>query len=129
MAQGTTARRPVGQQVCWLRKRVSGVTGNQTVTIGVVPAGANILRIGTLNRVVFSGGAPTVSFGTAASPAGYFAANGAPLTTVGRNFVTLIATATLGLDVDTTIVGVVAGSPTLGTGDFEVEYTVPDETP
>jgi hypothetical protein len=129
MAAGSIARKPVGQQTCFLRKRVLGTTGNQTVTIGVVPAGANILRVGTAVRVVFSGGAPTISFGTAASPAAYFAAAGAPATTVGRNNVTLLATALLCPDVDTTIVGVVAGGPTLGTLDMEVEYTVPDETP
>lgn len=120
----TSARQNSTQQVHYLRKRVLGAGGNATYTLGKLPAGANILRITTLVRTVFSGGTPTVSFGPSGTPAGYFAAAGAPVTTAGRNAVTLIATGTLGVDVDTDIVGVVAGTPTAGTADFEVEYTV-----
>ncbi len=80
--------------------------------------------ISTLARTVFSGGTPTISFGPSGTPAGYFAAAGGPITTAGRNAVTLIATGTLGVDVDTDIVGVVAGTPTAGTVDLEIEYTV-----
>jgi hypothetical protein len=57
-------------------------------------------------------------------PAAFFAAAGAPVTTAGRNAVTLIATGTLNMSADTVIVGVIAGTPTAGTVDFEIEYTV-----
>lgn len=127
MATGTansTARRYHTQQTHYLRKRIVGSDGNLTYTIGKLPAGANILRISTLARVVFSGGSPTISFGPSSSAAAFFAAAGGPLTTAGRNNVTLIAIGSLGVDVDTDIVGVVAGTPTAGTVDLEVEYTV-----
>ena len=127
MATGTagdSGREHATQQVHYLRKRILGTGGNATYTIGTVPAGANILRISTLARTVFSGGAPTISFGPSSSAAAYFAAAGAPLTTAGRNSVTLIATGTLGCDTATDIVGVVAGTPTAGTVDLEVEFTV-----
>lgn len=120
----TTARQNHTQQVGYLRKRILGASGNGLVTIGTLPAGANILRISTLARVVFSGGAPTISFGPSGTPAGYFAAAGGPVTTIGRNAVALIATATLGVDVDTAITATVAGTPTAGTVDLEVEFTV-----
>lgn len=120
----TSARQYHSQQTHYLRKRLLGSAGNATYSIGILPAGANILRISTLARTVFSGGVPTISFGPSGTPAGYFAANGAPVTTAGRNAVTLIATGTLGVDADTTITATVAGTPTAGTVDVEIEYTV-----
>lgn len=121
---GNVARDLVTQQTHYLRKRILGAAGNQTVIIGKPPVGANILRISTLVRTVFSGGVPTVSFGPSASPAAYFAAAGAPITTVGRNLVTLLATALLGFDTDDNIVAAIAGTPTAGIVDVEVEYTI-----
>ncbi|MGY2995457.1 hypothetical protein [Mesorhizobium sp. URHB0026] len=123
----TTARRSQNQLVHYARKRVLGAGGNATYNIVTLPAGANILRINTMASTVMSGGTPTVSFGTAASPAAFFAAAGAPLTTAGRNAVALIATGTLNMSADTVIVGVVAGTPTAGTVDFEIEYTVDND--
>lgn len=121
---GTVARECSTQQIHYLRKRILGAGGNAQYSLGFIPAGANVLRISTLARVVLSGGAPTISFGTAASPAAFFAAAGAPATTAGRNNVALIATGTLGVDVDTELAAVIAGTPTAGTLDVEVEYTV-----
>lgn len=120
----SAARQHALQLTHYLRRRILGADGNKTYVIGKLPAGANILRISTLARTVFSGGTPTISFGPSGTPAGYFAAAGGPITTAGRNAVTLIATGTLGVDVDTDIVGVVAGTPTAGTVDLEIEYTV-----
>ncbi len=120
----TDARQLHTQQTHYLRKRILGAAGNVTYTVGKLPAGANILRISTLARTVFSGGTPTISFGPSGTPAGYFAAAGGPVTTAGRNNVTLIATGTLGVDVDTEITATVAGTPTAGTVDIEVEFTV-----
>src|SRR5882724_7502131 len=123
----TAARRYTYQTVHYARKRVLGSAGNATYNIVTLPSNANILRINTMASTVMSGGTPTVSFGTAASPAAFFAAAGGPLTTAGRNAVTLIATGTLNMSADTVIVGVVAGTPTAGTVDFEVEYTVDND--
>jgi hypothetical protein len=123
----TQARRYTYQTVHYARKRVLGSAGNATYNIVTLPSNANILRINTMASTVMSGGTPTVSFGTAASPAAFFAAAGGPLTTAGRNAVTLIATGTLNMSADTVIVGVVAGTPTAGVVDFEVEYTVDND--
>lgn len=127
MATGTlntNARQLHTQQVHYLRKRILGSAGNATYTVGTLPAGANILRISTLNRVVLSGGTPTIAIGTAASGAAFFAANGTPATTAGRNAITLIATGALGVDVDTVVTATIAGTPSAGTMDVEFEYTV-----
>jgi hypothetical protein len=113
--------------VHYARKRVLGSAGNATYPIVTLPSGANILRISTMVSTVLSGGTPTVSFGTSASAASFFAANGTPVTTAGRNAVTLIATGTLNMSADTVIVGVIAGTPTAGTVDFEIEYTVDND--
>ena len=120
----TTARQYHQQVTHTMRKRVLGSAGNATYTIGTLPSGANILRITTLASTVLSGGTPTVSFGTAASPAAFFAAAGGPVTTAGVNAVTLIATGSLNMTADTVIVGVIAGTPTAGTVDLMVEYCV-----
>jgi hypothetical protein len=129
MGQGSTARKPVGQQVVFSRTRLLGTSGNGTFSLGFFPAGANILRIGSAVRVVFSGGTPAGTLGTRASPANMVAALATQLTTIGRNVSTLIASAALCLDVDTELVAVVSGTPTAGTADIEIEYTLPDETP
>lgn len=123
----TAARRSAYQMVHYARKRVLGSAGNATYPIVTLPANANILRINTLASTVLSGGSPTVSFGTAASPAAFFAAAAGPVTTAGRNAVTLIATGTLNMSADTVIVGVIAGTPTAGTVDFEVEFTIDND--
>jgi len=121
---GTAAREFHTQQVHYLRKRILGAGGNATYTLGILPAGANVLRISTLTRVVLSGGTPVVTVGTAASPAAFVtsAANG--ITAAGRTAMSLVATGSLGVDVDTTLVAAIAGTPTAGTIDIEVEFTV-----
>ena len=123
----TTARRVHTKQTQYLRKRILGAGGNLTYVLGTIPAGANILRISTLNRVVLSGGAPTIALGTSGSGAAFFAANGTPATTAGRNLITLIATGALGVDVDTVLTATIAGTPTAGTMDVEVEFTVDND--
>jgi hypothetical protein len=115
------------QAVHYLRKRILGTAGNATYELGTIPAGANILRIATLVRTVFSGGTPTISFGPSGTPAGYHAATAAPVTTAGRNYPVLIATGTLGVDADTVITATVAGTPTAGIADVEVTFTVDND--
>jgi hypothetical protein len=119
---GTNARDIVTQQTHYLRKRLLGSGGSATYSLGFVPAGANILRISTLVRVVFNAG--TIALGTAGSTAAFFAANGTPVTTLGRNSIALIASAAVGIDVDTELVAVIAGGPASGTLDVEVEFTI-----
>lgn len=123
----TTAREYHTQQTHYLRKRILGAAGNALYTLGTIPAGANIDRITTAVRVVFAGGTPTISFGHTSTPAAYFALNGTPATTLGRNAVTLIATAALFPDVDTVITATIAGTPTSGVLDVEVYYTVDND--
>lgn len=129
MGIGSTARKPVGQQVAYLRTRFLGANGNGTYSLGWVPAGANIMRVTSNNRVVFSGGTPAGTIGSRAAPNNVIAAAALLLTTLG--FHTIAVTAGLGAvpDVDTELVLVVSGTPTAGTADITVEYTVPDETP
>lgn len=122
---GTTAREYHTSQVHYLRKRILGAAGNATYTVGILPAGANILRISSLQRVAMAGGTPTISVGTAASGAAFatLAANG--ITALGRTAAyTLVATGSLGVDVDTTVTATTGGVPTSGIMDIEVEYTV-----
>lgn len=121
---GTVARDLALLATHYARLKILGAAGNATYNIVTVPAGANILRILTMVRTVFSGGVPTISFGPSGTPAGYFAAAGGPITTAGRTNVTLIATGTLSLAADTVIVGVVGGGPNAGDADLEVEFTV-----
>lgn len=119
---GSQAREHHEQQTAYIQKRgVLGSAGNATYTIGRLRKGHNIVNIYSVVRTVFSGGVPTVSFGTAASPAAFFAAAGGPITALGRTVVTLIATAALSLQADTDIVAVIGGGPAAGDADFIVE--------
>lgn len=133
MAQGTDARKPVGQQTVYLRKRLFGAVasggGNGTYSIGWVPAGSNIVRANMSTRTVFSGGTPAGTAGSRASPANLVAALATGLTTDG--FTTLAIAAGLGsvVDVDTELVAVISGTPTAGVADIQVEFIPPDETP
>lgn len=120
---GTVARDLVTQQTHYLRKRILGSAGNATYSLGFVPAGANILRASLLVRVVMNGSS-TISLGTAASPAAFFAAATSGTQTLGRTNITLIATASLGIDADTELVAVIAGTPSAGTLDVEIEFTI-----
>jgi hypothetical protein len=123
----TSAREFHLQATHYLRKRILGTAGNATYTLGTIPSGANIVRITTLVRTVFSGGTPTLSAGPSGTPAGYVAALGTLVTAAGRNVGTLVATGTLGVDADTVITATVAGTPTAGIADVEVEFTVDND--
>lgn len=129
MAQGSTARKPMGQQVPYLRKRILGANGNGTFSLGFVPAGSNIKRIGTSVRVVFAGGTPAGTVGTRASPAALVAALATQLTTLGNNASAIPQTAAPFPDADVELVVVISGTPTSGVADVEVEFIPPDETP
>lgn len=121
---GSTARELATQQTHFIRKTLTGVSGNVTVTLGIVPNGAAIMRISTFSRNAsgLTGGSATVSFGSSGSPAAYFAAAAGPVTVTGAVFVALIATALSVVTSDTTVVAVVAGTPTGGSVDVVVEF-------
>ena len=121
---GSTARELATQQTHFLRKQIDGEDGNQTVTMGVVPSGTIVTRIytATRNSGGLTGGTATLSFGTSASPALYFAASTTPATTTGLNLVTIITAGGSVLTADTTLVAVVAGTPTGGSIDVVIEY-------
>lgn len=130
MGQGSTARKPAGQQVAYLRARITRAGGvAQTITVGILPAGANILQVASSTRVIFDGTTPVFTMGITGTLAGIVAsvALGAALGTVIH---TLAATALIVPDVDQTVLATftVTGG-TVGTADFQVAYTVPDETP
>lgn len=130
MAQGSSARKPFGQQTSFLRQRITRAGGAaQTVVVGVLPAGSNIVRVTTSTRVIFDGTTPVFTMGILGTLAGIVAsvALGAALGSVTN---TLAATALIVPDVDQTVLATftVTGG-TVGTADFQVEYTTPDETP
>lgn len=121
---GTVARELTTQQAHFLRLRINGSAGNATYTVGIIPAGAIVTRIytATRNSGGLTGGAATISFGTSGSPAVFFAANGAPATTTGLNLVTILTAGAPVFTVDTTLVAVIAGTPTGGAIDVVYEY-------
>src|SRR5262245_12843164 len=128
MAVGTVARKPIGQQTAYLRKRLFGAVasggGNGTYTVGWLPAGANIVRANMSTRTVFSGGTPAGTCGSAASAANIVAALATGLTTAGYTALTIAAGAGSVLDADTQIVAVISGTPTAGIADIQIEYKV-----
>lgn len=131
MGLGSTARKPFGQQIAFLRQRLTRAGGvAQTLTMGIIPAGSNILRVTTSTRVAFDGTTPVFSLGILGSLVGIAASAANGLATLGSTVVTLVAGLQSVPDVDETILAtfsVTAG--TVGTADIQIEYSVPDETP
>lgn len=132
MAVGSTARKPFGQQTAYLSKRLTRAGGAaQTVELGILPAGANILRHYVHTRVAFDGTTPVFSTGIAGLLAGILtsAANGLAALGLTQNTV-VPATLTSVPNVDTPVlVTFTVTGGTVGTADITLEYTVPDETP
>jgi hypothetical protein len=127
MAQGTDARKPVGQQIAYLRKRLLGASGAGTFSLGWVPAGANIVRVTGSVRTAFNG-TPTGTIGSRAAPANLVAVAATALTTIGHTNHAVTGVGTVP-DVDTELVIVIGGTPTLGVSDIQVEFAPPDEVP
>jgi hypothetical protein len=131
MAQGSTARKPFGQQSAYLRKRLLRAGGvAQTVSVGKIPAGSNIVRVQTMTRVAFDGTTPVFSLGVLGSLANIAASAANGLATLGFNNVAIAAGAGSVPDTDIEVLATftVTGG-TVGTADIQVEYIVPDETP
>jgi hypothetical protein len=132
MAQGSTARKPVGQQTAFLRKRITRAGGAaQTVLLGTVPAGSNLLRHYVHTRVAFDGTTPVFSTGITGLLAGIVtsAANGlAALGLTNNAIVAATLTSVPDADVDIWVTFSVTGG-TVGTADISLEYMPPDETP
>jgi hypothetical protein len=132
MAQGSTARRPDGQQVAYLRKRLLRSGGaTQTVSIGKIPKGSNITRVVTSTRVEFDGTTPVFSLGVTGTLAGLVASAANGLTALGFTAPTIVADNALAVpDTDIEVLAtfsVTAG--TVGTADIQVEFIPPDEVP
>lgn len=131
MAQGSTARKPVGQQTAFLRKRMLRSGGvSQTVSVGKIPAGANIVRTQTMTRVAFDGTTPVYSLGVSGSLASIAASAANGLATAGFNNVAVVAGAGSVPDTDIEVLATftVTGG-TVGTADIQIEFLPPDETP
>jgi len=131
MAAGSTARKPVGQQIAYLRRRFTRAAGaSQTISVGRIPAGSNIVASYTATRVAFDGTTPVFSLGITGTLAGIVAsaANGLAATGVTSN--ALVAGVTVLPDVDIEVLATftVTGG-TVGTADLQVAFIPPDETP
>src|SRR5262245_11774312 len=104
MGVGSTARKPVGQQIAYLRQRITRAGGAaQTVQIGTLPAGGNITRVTTATRVAFDGTTPVYSLGPNGTPAGIVASGANGLTALGTTAPALVAGLISVPDVDTPI--------------------------
>lgn len=121
---GRQTRDLVTAQTHYLRKRILGSQGAGVRSLGILPAGANVVGVVVSTRVVLNG-TPTVSVGTAGTPAGYLAAAANGLTAVGTTRGTLAAAnASQVPDVATEVIATIGGTPTTGTADVQVEYTI-----
>ena len=131
MAAGSTARKPVGNQVAYLRRRITRAGGaTQTVSVGKIPAGSNIVNAQTATRVAFDGTSPVYSLGVTGTLAGIAASAANGLAATGVTAVSLVAGTTVVPDVDIEVLATfsVTGG-TVGTADIQVGYIPPDETP
>jgi len=131
MALGSTARKPVGQQINFLRTRMTRAGGaSQTVSIGRIPAGSNIILANTNVRVAFDGTTPVYSLGVLGSLANIAASAANGLATLGFTNVALVAGIGNNPDTDIEVLATftVTGG-TVGTADIQVGYVPPDETP
>lgn len=79
MAQGSTARKPVGQQLAYLRKTVTVDTtldSNNRVSMGYVPAGAKIHSLSYGTRTAWDGTSPVLTVGGNGTTANDIAGSG-----------------------------------------------------
>ena len=132
MAVGSTARKPVGQQTAYIRKRLTRAAQgtSATLSIGKIPAGSNIIRAQTMTRVAADGTTPVYSLGVSGSTASIAASAANGLATLGFTNVAIAAGAGSVPDTDIEVLATysVTGG-TVGTSDIQVEFIPPDETP
>lgn len=79
MAQGSTARKPAGQQLAYLRKTVtanSSFDSNGRVKMGEVPAGAKIHSLSWGTGTAWNGTSPVLTVGSDGTTATNIAASG-----------------------------------------------------
>ena len=126
---GTAARQLPFQAVHYLRRDFTFADDGLTLTLGIIPAGAIVVRVGVVVSTAFNAGSTNVlNIGTVADPDGY--ATEYALGTVGViTGDSAIATSDEGyVTVDTTIVGAVdltGTAATTGVGHIFVEF-IPD---
>lgn len=133
MAQGSTARKPVGHQLATLRKTVEHDTeldANNRVKVGVLPAGAHIHSLSAGTKETFDGTA-ILTVGTDGTTAANIAAAGdIDEGTLGGALVN--SGAQLDITSDSTVWaklahGTTTSSSTQGRVDLVLAYDVDDE--
>lgn len=123
---GTTARRYEEQQVTYLRKAITFADNGTVKTVGIIPAGALILKplSGVYVNVVFNAGTSNVlDIGTSAD-ADLYMTDGA-LGSIA--FVPLDEAVTMAVSADTTITAsvVLSGTTaTTGSGEVVIAYVM-----
>ena len=127
----TNARQYQTHQVHYLRKKITYADGGTTVTVGIIPAGATVIRAGVVVTTAFNGDSSNVlDIGTVADPDGF--ATDIALGTIGIIAADELATTNDAYDAtsDVTIVAPVVStaSASAGVGFVWVEYLVADGT-
>ena len=126
--QGTTARRNTTQQTGYLKKAISYSDGaSAVITVGVIPAGAVVLRGGVVVTTAFNAGTGNVlDIGTSADDDGF--ATDLALGTIGVIAADEMATTNDAyVTSDTTIIATLALTGTAasaGAGFVWIEYIV-----
>ena len=127
MAQGSTARRPVGYQVPYIRAHITGAEGPRTIKVGTIPAGSVLLRGTMAVAEEFNGTSPTADIGTA-DDGDLFLSGGDIIDTKGIITITLIGDEKRIVAVDTDIYITLTGANmNAGVGDLILEFIPPDE--
>lgn len=126
--QGTTARQYSQQMIHYLRKSISYSDNGNTVDVGWLPAGAQILKplSGVAVNVAFNGGTTnTVDIGPSTDPGTDLWATALALGTIG--FIPIDEVVTLLVASDTKVQAKVVSSSgaTAGSGEIIIAY-IPD---
>src|SRR5215510_2351952 len=111
MAAGSTARKPVGQQIAYLRKRLLRSAGTpQTISVGKIPAGSNIVAAYTNTRIAFAGTTPVFSLGVTGTLAGIVASGANGLAAIGFAPLTIVTTGAITMpDTDIEVLATFSG--------------------
>jgi len=120
---GTTARQYSLQVVHYLRKGITFADGGKTVDVGILPAGAVIVKpiSGVAVSTVFDAG--TLNIGIDGTPAKY----GSALALSALAYVPIAAAVSMAVDVDTPITAAVTGAPTAGAAEIIIAYVVDND--
>jgi len=129
MAQGSTARKPVGQQVAYLKKDITFADDGIELTVGTIPANSLILKplSGMDTQVAFNAGtSAVVDIGDDSDPNLY----GTALDVSGIGFDALDEAVSLKVSEDTTITATLTltgTAATAGQGTVVIAYITDQE--